>query len=219
MAPHPNWPQPSPGAMWLDGLPPAAAKRTTRLFGQISGQVSVGEARGGPWDGAEVGLPRPRVEGAKGPGSRAHPHRHFGDLCPGRQSQRLAQSTRGTQGNQEPPHLGDPNPLPSPRPNSRSHLPSSARLPASGGLALNQPLRGLEGEKQAGLRPGQPVCNALRGLVTMSPHATLYSGKGKCPPVLLQCESGAMRGETAHPRGTVSDMAGSVAMRCMWTRW
>lgn len=52
-----------------------------------------------------------RVEGAEGPGGRAHPHRHFGDLCPGRQSQPLAQSRRGMQEDQEldhmfPPYLG-----------------------------------------------------------------------------------------------------------------
>lgn len=127
VAPHPNWPQPSPGAMWLDGLPPAAAKRTTRLFGQISGQVSVGEARGGPWDGAEVGLPRPRVEGAKGPGSRAHPHRHFGDLCPGRQSQRLAQSTRGHRGTRSLPTWETQTPSP-----AQGQIPEATCLPQQG---------------------------------------------------------------------------------------
>lgn len=53
----------------------------------------------------------------------------------------------------------------------------------------------------------------------MSPHITLYSGKGKCPPVLLQCESGAMWGKTVHPRGIVSDVAGSVATWVMWALW
>lgn len=53
------------------------------MFGQISRQVSMGKAQGGPRDGTEAGLARPRIEGAEGPGGRAHPHRHFGDLCPG----------------------------------------------------------------------------------------------------------------------------------------
>lgn len=43
------------------------------------------------WRGRWVGE---RVQEALG--SRAHPRRHFGDLCPGRQSQPLAQSRRGT---------------------------------------------------------------------------------------------------------------------------
>lgn len=37
--------------------------------------------------GAEVGLVRPKGEECRGPRRQAHPHRHFGDLCPGRQSQ------------------------------------------------------------------------------------------------------------------------------------
>lgn len=78
------------------------------MFGQISRQVSMGKAQGGPRDGAEASLARPRGEGAEGPGGRAHPHRHFGDLCPGRQSQPLAQRRMGTQGDQEPDHMPPP---------------------------------------------------------------------------------------------------------------
>lgn len=67
-------------------------------------------------------------------------------------------------------------PLPSPRPNSQNYQPSSARLPASEGLAPNQPFCKLEGRKQAGVGPGWLVCNALQGLVAMSPtpHRTLF---------------------------------------------
>lgn len=114
------------GAMGLDGLLSAAARRTARLFGQIRGQVFMGIAQGGPQDGAEVGLVRPRVEGAEGPGGRAHPHRHFGDLCPGRQSQLLAPSRVGTQEDQEPdtcPHptwvLWSWRPKPPPQPKAQ----------------------------------------------------------------------------------------------------
>lgn len=97
----------------------------------------MGKAQGGPQDGAEVGLARPRVEGAEGPGGRAHPHRHFGDLCPGRQSQPLAQSRMGTQGDQEPDHVPPPDlgplvletQIPSP---AQGQIPGTTCLPQQG---------------------------------------------------------------------------------------
>lgn len=142
MTPLPHLLSALTGAMRLDGLlsaagPSAAARRTARLFDQISGQVSMGKAQGGPQDGAEVGLARPRVEGAEGPGGRAHPHRHFGDLCPGRQSQPLAQSRMGTQGDQEPDHVPPPDlgplvletQIPSP---AQGQIPGTTCLPQQG---------------------------------------------------------------------------------------
>lgn len=123
-----------------------------------------------------------------------------------------------------PPHLG---PLvletqtASP---AQGQIPGTTCLPQQGSQLVGDcsrtnPFARTEG-RESGRGEARPaVCNALRGLVTMSPHITLYSGKGKCPPVLLQCESGAMWGETVHPRGIVSDVAGSVATWLMWALW
>lgn len=144
------------GAMRLDRRLPATGPSSStqenhQVVWPMSESVSTGRApgRGGPQGRTEVGLARPvgggRVQEA--PGGRAHPCRHFGDLCPGRQSQPLAQSRMGTQGDQEPGHM----PLPAPglwswetqAPSLAwgripgTSLPSSARLLESGGLALD----------------------------------------------------------------------------------
>jgi len=57
-------------------------------------------------------------------------------------------------------------------------LPSSARLLASEGLALDQPDQP-PGERQRGGKQASPVCNAPGGSWQHPLRATLYSGKGK----------------------------------------
>lgn len=50
----------------------------------------------------EVGLTRPS-QGTQRAWAEAHPHRHFGDMCPGRQRQLLAQSRKEIHGDQGQP--------------------------------------------------------------------------------------------------------------------
>lgn len=75
-----------PGAVCLAGL---LQEPSACLASERAGVHGEGPRAGPRWAW------RGRGEGAGGPGDRAHPRRHFGDLCPGRQSQPLAQSRRG----------------------------------------------------------------------------------------------------------------------------
>nr|KAF6382689.1 hypothetical protein mPipKuh1_009033 [Pipistrellus kuhlii] len=111
----------------------------------------MGDAQGGPWAGL-------RGEGAEGPGSRAHPHRHFGDLCPGRQSAPSSEQEGGAgrPGARPPaPCKWGPGPTPTP-------LQASERRKAGWGVQCPEGPRGI------------------------SSHA--LSGKGQCPPAFLQRE-------------------------------
>lgn len=55
----------------------------------------------------EVGLARPG-QGTQRAWAEAYPHRHFGNVCPGRQRQLLAQSRKGIHRNQGQSHSSLP---------------------------------------------------------------------------------------------------------------
>lgn len=223
------WDAPSPSGSqlpaWgsvLDGLLLTAglsshSREAHRLVWPRSGQVSTEEGpRAGPrW------AQRGHREGAGGPGARAHPRRHFGDLCPGRQSQPRAQSRRGyREAGSQAAHPSPPRPCGSA---AWGHipgtsLPSSARLLAGGGgWGVTGPqLTPWRATDESGAGPTDPTdrCNALGGRgcgnIPPLPHATLYLGwvPAGSPPA----QARGVWGKIVHPPGVVSDMLGSAAL-------
>nr|KAF6382690.1 hypothetical protein mPipKuh1_009033 [Pipistrellus kuhlii] len=147
----------------------------------------MGDAQGGPWAGL-------RGEGAEGPGSRAHPHRHFGDLCPGRQSAPSSEQEGGAgRPGARPPAPSPPSPCPPgafgpgrsmPPPqsyNSRNQPAFLSKAPCKWGPGPTPtPLQASE-RRKAGW--GVQCPEGPRGI---SSHA--LSGKGQCPPAFLQRE-------------------------------
>ena len=139
----------------LDGLLLAAARRNTRLSGQMHGHRSTGRSPRRPRGGAEVGLVRPKGEGAEGPGARPTLTGTLETCVLGGRVNPLAQNKRRMQGDQEPHHmppphqeplvLGYPSPLSSPRLNSRNQ---PAFLSKWGTCPQPSPLQAIEGREQ-----------------------------------------------------------------------
>lgn len=180
-------PQPRTVSGWTVS---AAASRNIRLSGQMHGHRSTGRSPRRPRGGAEVGLVRPKGEGAEGPGARPTLTGTLETCVLGGRVDPLAQSKKRMEGDQEPHHmppshqellvLGDPCPLSSPRLNSRNQ---PAFLSKWVTYPPTKPFAGFRGEGAGRVKPGSAGVQCPEGACGLVPHTTLNSRKGKCPSV------------------------------------